>query len=181
MTKQPFLHEEAFLGESAIMLLASSSLNRYVRIAKTLATASPLRLKLEGGRLTIQDLLIHADSLWRRILNSRERDLPEVELAVILPIVADLATDEAADLLIRVSMQDQVPAAWISALARHLFQQRATNEEFLGPKATSIPIDVARPAVDANMVKLRALVTMPRIDVSAPGIRSKSETLTVAA
>lgn len=124
-----FISEE-FLGHAAFMLLSSSSIDRYIRTAKSLSFASQLKQYLDLSIFTDDDLLKEADSLWRQILQKDKRDIPEIKLAILLPLAAEFASDKASNILLDIALQDRSPASWVSALARHLFNNRRTNIEF---------------------------------------------------
>jgi len=128
MKNWPYLLEESVLGQATLMLLSSSTVNRYIRLAKRLAESSDLKRKLELGLITSDELLEHADNLWRFVVESKERDLPEIELALILPIVSRFATEKAIEMLLRISVYDKTPAIWISTLARDLYNRLSANQ-----------------------------------------------------
>lgn len=166
MKKQHFLLPENFLGQAAFMLLSSSTLNRYIRVAKSLAQSSTIRRNLELNLITVQDLINHADYLWRLVLKSRQRDIPEVELATILPIIANFATDEASEFLMRLSILDQPPATWISALARQLLNHRPANQLIDHPKTSLVPFVVTSVGADHNSLENLAKSLPPCVSTS---------------
>ena len=119
--------EVAVLPEAAFLLSTSSSVNRYVRLAKSLAKASALADYLESGLINDVDLLNRCRELRNVLAAKKQRDVEEIELAVIMAILADVPTEAVSDLLLEFSVYDQSPLTWISALARKLVQDRAFN------------------------------------------------------
>ena len=136
MTKPQSLMSDQSLDEGAFMLLSCSSLSRYVRMAKSLAESSGLRDQIWTGVLSVQDALSRSRFLWSRVMRSAQRSLSEIELAAILAAIAETSSDEVSDILVQLSLQDQHSTAWISALARHLHQERPRNELCILPETS---------------------------------------------
>ena len=128
MNKCGYWIEESVLRDGAFLLLTSSSVDRYVRVAKSLAHSSELREYLQAGRLDVEHLIAHARELRGNLNGKKQREIEEVELAIVLAVLATNASEEVSDLLIESSLNDQQPLTWISALARRLYQQRGANE-----------------------------------------------------
>jgi len=126
MKDTSFLSTEE-LENAAFYLLTSSSVERYVRIAKNIATQSGVSAQLQANSDLAMPLLVRARQLWRRILLNACRDVPEFELAVLLPVLAKTALPEVSDFLLSLASIDRHNCAWISALARRLCQERPTN------------------------------------------------------
>lgn len=120
-----FSREE--LADAAFYLLSSSSPGRYIRMAKRAAMRSQLRARVKQNPDMLLDLVDHARRLWEKLLASEQRDIPEFELATILPILAQTAVPEVDGFLIALSLVDKPTTAWIAMLARKLFQERASN------------------------------------------------------
>lgn len=135
------------LNDAAFALLTTSSLGRYIRTAKEAATRSTLRRWLGREPERIPDILAHARTSWRAVLDTTERDVPEWELAIVLPILARTAGSEVDGLLQTVAVSERPNAAWLAALARRLLQERAENQSGAGPWRGSTE---ARPASVEN-------------------------------
>lgn len=120
---------EGFLNKAAFALLSSSSVHRYVRIAKSLATSSPLRSNLDSNKVTVQHLIEYAQELWSEALSQKQRGISEVELAVIVSTLSETSLEEVDELLIRMAILDSPPISWIAALARQLCQERVSNQD----------------------------------------------------
>lgn len=138
MMESGTVHPEDFLSEAAFLLLSSSSVHRYVRMAQSLAASSPLRADLKSNRVTVQQVLRYAQKLWGGALGQKQRGLEEIELAVILAILQESSIEAVDELLIRMSVIDRPPVSWISALARRLYQERASNQEIRIAQSVSL-------------------------------------------
>jgi hypothetical protein len=135
--------DEKWFSEGAFMLLTSSSLARYVRMAGLLAQDSGLRTRIKSGELTISAVLQRAKSLWRKVLGSKQREIAEVELAAILAAIGESPCEQVSDFLVQVSMIDQPSVAWLSALARRLNRARPTNQmEIVFSKESEIKAEI---------------------------------------
>lgn len=150
------LFPEEFLSKAAFALLSSSTVHRYARMAKSLAATSRLRSALYASQVTTKELFMHAEGLWRQLVGQKQRDLPEVELALILATLGETAVGEVDNLLIRISMTDKAPVSWISALARRLYHERASNQELQVAKATGDLVDILfhRDKIDTMWARL---------------------------
>jgi len=124
MTNDSFLPEHE-LATVAFGLLTSSSIERYVRVARAAAArlAQGLRqVPPQWGRV-----LERAEHLWREAVQGTHREPAEVELAVLLSALAQTATPGVDRLLASISLLDQPPVTWLSALARNLRMHRSTT------------------------------------------------------
>jgi len=173
MTIDKDLISEEALKEAAFLLLTSSSIERYVRLSKTSFATQELRRALTIGAVTAPMLIERADRLWRQLLQVKQRDLPEVELATILATLAITAVPEVSKLLERISLIDGPSVAWISALARRLLQERPTNQDFKVPTTFLILTPIKR--VDSGVTSIG------RLSLSLQNFASaREEVLTVA-
>jgi hypothetical protein len=154
MSNNECVLSEDILREGAFLLLSSSSMNRYLRMAQGLARASSLQARLDIEELSVRDLVARAKWLWRELLSRNQRDVPEIELAIILAALTDNTAIEVSDLLVLVSLNDRPPVTWISALARRLYQSRAENEEIILWESTLQMADVEGLAADDMAVEL---------------------------
>lgn len=115
------------LEDAAFYLLTCSSAERYARMAKDLAVRSKLSSDLKTNPDLTKGALRRARDLWKEILSNKQRDIPELELAVLLPLLAQTASSEVDDLLLALGLVDRPNAAWIGVLARRLRIERASN------------------------------------------------------
>ena len=92
-------------------LLSSSSSSRYNRRAIMHSRFMPVP----------DNILEESRNLYEKILKSEHRDVPEIKLALLLPVLAELHEDE---FLSEVGKSDHKCAKWVAALARHLIKER---------------------------------------------------------
>ncbi|MBI3326726.1 MAG: hypothetical protein HYZ81_08500 [Nitrospinae bacterium] len=123
------LFPEEKLAEAAFDLLSSSSLERYARKADEHALSSALASELRRTPFIIPDLVDMARRLWRELIRASERDVPEVELALLLGLLAQTASSDVDELLVDLAIVEAPAAAWVSSLARRLLQRRGGNAD----------------------------------------------------
>jgi hypothetical protein len=131
--------EESVLEEGAFLLLASTSVNRYAQTAKSLANTSALKDHFKSGLLSLEQLIDRARELHHQIARKACREIEEVELAIVLAIIAEAASEKVSALLVEFSLSDNGALVWTSALSRKLYQERANNI-VASLKATEAPI-----------------------------------------
>lgn len=120
--------EDEEAARVAFELLTCSSIERYVRMSKQAAARSPLRRMLLTSADRIHEVLGHARRLLGELRRSSRRDVPEVELAVILALLAQRADgSEAEDLMIKVAIEIRPSCRWLSALARQLLHEGSSD------------------------------------------------------
>lgn len=116
------------LQDAAFYLLTCSSAERFVRMAKCISDRLQLSAQLRGNPLLTISLLDRARTLWKIVLSVPRRDIAEFELAVLLPLLARTASPEVDNLLIALGLVERPNTAWLSALARRLHSERASNQ-----------------------------------------------------
>lgn len=134
MTNESLLPENE-LAAVAFGLLTSSSIERYVHVARD--AAARLTKQLQHVPTQWMRVVERAEHLWREAVQGTHREPAEVELAVLLSALARTATPGVDDLLAIISLIDQPPVAWLSALARNLRMHRSATLT-LGRPATLI-------------------------------------------
>jgi hypothetical protein len=140
------------LHAAALQLFASSTMRRYMREATRLATESGLADELRHDTERLRAAQSTASQLLSSVASANERDLTEVELAVLLCALARAAPFESASLL--ADARDS-KAAWIRGLGTRLLALGPPNpediarlEQQLGPPPG--PVDVAYPVAAAD-------------------------------
>src|SRR5882762_406462 len=102
---------EVFLQDAALELMASSTIGRYVRVACRLAAAEEARCLESLAEETLLEITV---DLWREVLRASQRQMSEVQLAVMLAYMAHRSSDAIDALLRMIGLADRVPAAaWI--------------------------------------------------------------------
>lgn len=132
MSQSPLFSRDE-LAESAFELLTSSSVERYIRLAKGAADRSSLRLRLRQEPHILHSALDRAQVLWRELLCSEHREAGEFELAMLLPLLANASEPAVDGLLLRLATADRPNVAWPAALARRLLMGRSTNKTTATP------------------------------------------------
>jgi hypothetical protein len=117
------------LEEAASYLLTSSTVSRYIRLAREVANRSTLAAQLRSDPDFSSRLAMYARERWLELSSSPQRDVQEVELAIILPLLARAPLPSVEALLSDVGLSVRPSAAWIGALARHLISERPTNTQ----------------------------------------------------
>jgi hypothetical protein len=128
MTVRSLFSQEE-LADAVFTLLTSSSIERYARMAEQAALQAQLREQLHMKPQLIPDLIRRANELRRTMLRSAQRDVSEVELAVLLMMLAPTAAPAVDQLLLDLSIVNWPAVAWISGLARRLLQERRSHAE----------------------------------------------------
>jgi hypothetical protein len=134
------LFSQGELADAAFALLTSSSLERYARMAQRAAMQAHLREQLRMNPEMIPELIGQANALRRALLRSAQRDVSEVELAMLLALLARSAAPAIDRLLLDLSVVDRPAVAWVSGLAR-LLQERRSNAQWTikHPQPTALP------------------------------------------
>lgn len=122
------LFSETLLAEAAFDLLTSSTLERYIRMATRAVLHAQQQPNWQYNAQHIPNLVTHARSLWRQLLQRGQRDVPEVELALLLTLLAQSASPDIDDLLVICALTDHPAVTWLAALARRLLRDRASNK-----------------------------------------------------
>lgn len=129
----PLLSSEQ-LADAAFHLLTSSSLDRYARMARGAATRSGLAQRVAAQPSLIPALLGRGRELLRELRRLSTRDVPEVELAMVLSTLAHTAEPAVGRLLRDIGVDDRPSLAWLAALARSLLKEVTHNQvERLAP------------------------------------------------
>jgi hypothetical protein len=128
MSLSPFFSDQE-LADAAYDFLTSSTSNRFALKAKEAAQRARLRQQVAMVPQMTRSLVERAQTLWRNLRRSPRRDMPGVELAILLVLLSETATQGVDELLVDVSLVDQASVAWIGSLARHLLQERASNTD----------------------------------------------------
>jgi len=111
---------DAQLAAAAAALISSSSIGRYARLAARAAADAALSIRIRDEPRFGQRLLRWAEDAWPRVVGVKERDLAEIELAVVLSALGPTGLRGVDRLLERLAQVDQPSTAWVSALARQL-------------------------------------------------------------
>jgi hypothetical protein len=129
-----FRFPEELRARAAFALLSASSLGRYVRAARELASDSEVTRRLSLNDVSTTALLVLAGRLLAALAVQAQRHEEEVDLALLLCIVSTSADPVVDGFLNQVGMSARPSLAWVSALSRALYTERASNV------TTSLPV-----------------------------------------
>jgi len=136
---------DEILGEAAFGLFSSSSIERYILSAQRAAAQTHLQRRLREDEDLGPQLLERADAAWSAVCVASERDLHEVELAILLVVIAHTALRRSEELLRRIALAEHPAGAWVSALARRLLVQRSASPTLAAPeRGTMVSLNDAR-------------------------------------
>ncbi len=117
------------LEDATFYLLTSSSIERYIRLSKKIASQSALISQIHDHPEFIEAVLMRARILSQQVLILEKRDVAEFELSVLLPVLARTASPVVDEILLTLALSDRSSAAWVSALARTLRSERPSDRD----------------------------------------------------
>ncbi len=118
------LIEADLLQKTDFLLITSSSLDRFARIAKQAATQSQLRQNIKQGIISLTTVLARTERLYSELAVCQQSDVQEAELAILLAILAATGDRKSQQLIFHIASTDAEPGArWIRALAILLWQE----------------------------------------------------------
>jgi hypothetical protein len=113
---------EPILAEAAFQLLASSTINRYLRVAREITDRANLIAAIRATPETASQALDRASTLWNVVSTADTRIPEEFELGLLLVGLIDGQHHPAEALLLRIASSSEAFATWTIALARRLYQ-----------------------------------------------------------
>ena len=115
--------------DGALLLLSSSTIVRYSQVAKQLASRSQLKQRMVADPSMIREIVSYGRAQWCSLANSKQREVPEIEIAILLCLLVETGSPEVDALLSDVGLNNRPAVAWLAALARDLRTQRSTNTQ----------------------------------------------------
>ena len=153
----PILTEKE-LSQAAFDLLTSSSIKRYSHFAQQHGDDLAARIhdaeSIAKEVESIQDVILRAQALQREVATAQERDVQEVELAVLLATLVRVYPNglPVEDLLHSCTDMKAEGARWVAALASRLFVVIGSNRETsTHTPATAIDVFGLTPEVQAGL------------------------------
>lgn len=113
---------ESELANAAFQLLASSTIRRYLRVAREIADRSGLSTAVRATAGIASQALDRARMLWNVVSGSDRRPPEEFELALLLLGLSDGQYEPAETLLLQIASSPDASATWTIALAKRLRQ-----------------------------------------------------------
>lgn len=153
---------EPFIADAAFQMLASSTIKRYLRVAREIADRAGLTEAIRTTPETARQSLDRARTLWNAVSRAEARIPEEFELALLLIGLIDGQHEPAEALLLQIASSPDALAIWSIALARRLRQ--------LGPLMKE-----EREQLDRELAAILAAATAapcgddPRLRVEATG------------
>lgn len=119
------LVEEDLLQKTDFLLITSSSLDRFARIAKQAAAQSQLHQNIKSGTISLTTILARTEHLYSELAICQQSDVQEAELAILLSVLAATGDLKSQQLILHIANTDTAPGArWIRALAILLWQEK---------------------------------------------------------
>ena len=146
-------------AQLAFDLLASSSVGRYVRVARGRA-AEELAATLALRGIGAATLVNTARRLWAGLLTRVERSEQEVDLAALLAVLASRAGADVDVLLRQIGLVDRRPVTWLAALARTLRQSRPSSQTASFEVRTVPGVSGRSMATDSEVVTVQPPYTL---------------------
>jgi hypothetical protein len=115
----PLIHDSA-VADAAFQLLASSTIKRYLRVAREIAERAGLIATIRGTAETASQTLDRARTLWNAVSCADTRIPEEFELALLLVALTDAQYEPAEALLLQIASSPEMLATWTVALASAL-------------------------------------------------------------
>jgi hypothetical protein len=151
---------ETVLADAAFQLLASSTIKRYLRVAREIAEHGGLVTAIRAAPDTADRALDRARALWNTVSGADARIPEEFELALLLVGLIDGQYEPAEALLLQIASSPAAPATWSIALAKRLRQLgpllRDEREQFDKELSTVLATTTAGPWSDDPRLRVEA-------------------------
>lgn len=143
---------ESVVADAAFQLLASSTIKRYLRVAREIAERAGLIAAIRATEETASQALDRARTLWNAVSGSDRRIPEEFELALLLIALIDGQYEPAEALLLQIASSPDALATWSIALAKRLRQLgpplKAEREQLVRELITVLAVTTAEPCSD---------------------------------
>lgn len=113
---------ESFIADATFQMLASSTIKRYLRVAREIAERAGLAAEIHTNPDIASQALERARALWNTVSSADTRIPEEFELGLLLIGLIDGPHEPAESLLLQIASSPDAPAAWTVALAKRLRQ-----------------------------------------------------------
>jgi hypothetical protein len=113
---------EPFVADATFQMLASSTIRRYLRVAREIAERAGLVAAIRTAPETARQALDRARALWHAVSSAETRTPEEFELGLLLVGLIDGQYEPAEALLLQIASSPDALATWSIALARRLRQ-----------------------------------------------------------
>lgn len=113
---------ESFIADATFQMLASSTIKRYLRVARETAERAGLVTAIRTSPETARQALDRARALWQAASGADTRIPEEFELGLLLVGLIDGQYEPAEALLLQIASSPDAFATWSIALAKRLRQ-----------------------------------------------------------
>lgn len=113
---------ESFVADATFQMLASSTIKRYLRVAREIAERADLVRAVRTAPRMASQALDRARALWNAVSSAETRIPEEFELGLLLVGLSDGQYEPAEALLLQIASSPDAPAPWSIALAKRLRQ-----------------------------------------------------------
>lgn len=120
---------ESVIADATFQMLASSTIKRYLRVAREIAECAGLIAAIRTSPEAAPRALDRARTLWNAVSSADHRTPEEFELALLLVALIDGQYEPAESLLLQIASSPDSPAMWTIALAKRLRQLGAPLKE----------------------------------------------------
>jgi hypothetical protein len=151
---------EAVIANATFQLLASSTIKRYLRVARDTADRGGLITAIRATPGTARQALDRARTLWTTVSRADTRIPEEFELALLLVGLMDAPYEPAEGLLLQIASSADTHATWTIALAKRLRQLgpplRDEREQLARELAAALTTTMAEPCTDDPRLHVEA-------------------------
>jgi hypothetical protein len=113
---------EPFVADATFQMLASSTVKRYLRVAREIAERAGLAEAVRTTPEVASQALNRARALWNAVSSADTRIPEEFELGLLLVGLIDGQYEPAEALLLQIASSPDALATWTVALAKRLRQ-----------------------------------------------------------
>jgi hypothetical protein len=151
---------ESVLADATFQLLASSTIKRYLRVARETADRGDLITAILTTPGAAGQALDRARTLWTAVSCADTRIPEEVELALLLVGLIDGRYEPAEGLLLQIASSPDARATWTIALARRLRHLgpllKDEYEQLSRELTTALTATMAEPCTDDPRLRVEA-------------------------
>lgn len=116
------LIESSVIADAAFQMLASSTIKRYLRVAREIAGRAGLIEAMRTVPETANQALNRARTLWQTVSSADSRPPEEFELGLLLVGLSDGGYEPAESLLLQIASSPDTTPSWSIALAKRMCQ-----------------------------------------------------------
>jgi hypothetical protein len=151
---------ESILADAAFQLLASSTIKRYLRVAREIAQRAGLVAAICDTPEIARESLHRARTCWSAVSRASARIPEEFELAVLLVGLIDAPYEPVEPLLLQIASSQDALATWTVALAKRLRQLgpplKDERDQLAMELSAVLATTTAEPSIDDPRLQIEA-------------------------